>query len=369
MPNPQQNNNFIQPDVNQRSTSSEAFPFPSEPTAEINSHNPFENLPSQNLNNNQNNYRPKTNDCINQQLPNPFYNVHSNPPYQSYYPHHYPYRQSPNVNFPRRGLTDWNIQYDGSTSIERFLMKVEFLRKTNGYSYDYVISQFHSLLTKSAGRWYWSWVTDRQKEDVVITWEILTNALILHFGSVKSDDDISRLLEDKRQKPSEKFASYFEDFMTIHDGLKVPKSQQSLIKILKRNVSNRLYTLIHGIESPTVDAFAFRVGQIEYDLDMRSQWFPSALNKYRDGKKVNELQPEEENDEDESETKEIEEFRVNGNGFKDRSKRSSPNQRDNKDLHCYKCGNPGYTVPNCPKCQAQENSLERGNAVGTNLSQ
>lgn len=281
------------------------------------------------------------------------------------YPCNYPPQDRP--FFSKRGLNDWDLKYDGTSSVERFIVKVDIIRKANNLPWSYVVSQFHCLIKKPADRWYWSWIYAKQRDGIVVTWEILKNALIGHFGSAKSDDDIMQLLTDLRHKPSEKFSVYFEEFMTIHDGLKEPKDDQRLINIMKRNISDRLYYLTYLIEAPNVDSFAAKVSRIEEDLDRRFPSITYAPQKFKYNRKINELNKDENED---IEEKEIDEFRLNNNNPRDKFKtRNFSSYKENKDIHCYKCGNPGFTVQTCPKCQNQENSVERGNAVGTTLSE
>lgn len=268
-------------------------------------------------------------------------------------PHNYAGYYPPNMPFvSKRGLHDWDLKYDGSTSVERFIVKVDILRKANNLSWPYVVSQFHCLIKKPADRWYWSWMSAKQRDEIIVTWDLLREALISHFGSAQTDEDITRLLNDKRQKPSEKFAEFFEEFMTIHDALKTPKNDQELITILKRNISNRLFQLTYNISAPDVDSFRVKVLRVENDLERRYSCYSQ---KFKDGNRINELDQEEVVIVNE-ECINVDEVRMNGNSYRDNNRTRNSVQRESKDLYCYRCGNPGYTVPNCPKCQCQENS-------------
>lgn len=202
----------------------------------------------------------------------------------------------------------------------------------------------------------------KQIEGVEITWDILREALISHFSSAQTDEDVTRLLNDKRQKPSEKFADFFEEFMSIHDCLRFPKSDSELIAILKRNVNNRLFNLTYNFQATDVDSFRVMVQKVENDLDRRYQTYPFASQKSREYKKINEISHEDEIEaEDKTDDLRVDEIRVTGQGYRDnnngRSRRPS-----SKELHCFKCGYPGVTVPNCPKCNPQENQHESVNS-------
>lgn len=272
-------------------------------------------------------------------------------------------------NYTKRGLNDWDLKFDGSSSVERFIMKVNIIRQANNLPWPYVVSQFHCLIKKPADRWYWSWVCAKHRENVNITWELLREALISHFGSIQSDEDITRLLNDKKQKPSQKFFDFFEEFMTIHDALRKPKDDIELIKILKRNVSNRLFQFTYNIRSTSLEFFKNEVCILERDLDNRYE-SNAYLSRTRDGRRINELlntKEEEGNSEDNQNS--VEEFKLNGYNSRDRNNtRNSTFQKESKDIYCFKCGNPGFTVTNCPKCLHPENFKERGNGFGTSLS-
>lgn len=270
--------------------------------------------------------------------------------------HPYPYEH-------KRGLHHWELKFDGSTSVEHFIVKVDIIRRANNMTWAYVVGQFHCLIKKPADRWYWSWIYSQQRQNVVVTWDLLKNALIRHFGSIQTDEEITRLLNDKRQKPSEKFSDFFEEFMTIHDGLRVPKSDAELITILKRNICNRLFPLTYNILANDVDTFRILVSRVENDLERRYQSYPYNTQKFKDGKRVNEIVQEELSDSNEQEMC-VDELRGrNGRENKNR------NSHSGKELHCYKCGYPGVTVPTCPRCQDSENPLESGSHVGAHHSQ
>lgn len=282
------------------------------------------------------------------------------------YPY-YPYPPPQNPIYSKRGdLSNWDLKYDGKTSIERFIVKVDILRRANNLTWEYVVSQFHCLVKKltSADRWYFSWMNRMQLDSIEVTWDLLREALVGHFGSAYSDEDITRWLNEKRQQPSEKFSDYFEEFMTIHDGLRNPKSDQELINILKRNVTNRLFQLTYNIEAPDVDSFRVKVCRVENDLDRRYQSYSYNSSKFKEAKKINEL---DECSDENPEEKEVD--AINGFISRDGYKQNNSSFKDTKDVHCYKCGNPGFTVPTCPKCKNQENYVERGKSVGTSLSQ
>lgn len=258
---------------------------------------------------------------------------------------------------PKTALYNWDLKYDGTSSVERFILKVDIIRKANNLTWPYVVGNFHCLIKKPADRWYWSWVYSKQIEGVEITWEILRTALVSHFSSAQTDEDVTRLLNDKRQKPAEKFTDFFEEFMSIHDGLRVPKSDVELITILKRNVNNRLFNLTYNLQATNVDSFRIMVQKVEHDLDRRYQMYPFATQKFKDFKKVNELSHEDEAPEEELNEEDIrvDELRVTGQGQRDNQSRNRP--PNPRELHCYKCGFPGVTVPNCPKCNPQENEF------------
>lgn len=259
---------------------------------------------------------------------------------------------------PKNALHNWDLKYDGTSSVERFILKVDIIRKANNLTWPYVVGNFHCLIKKPADRWYWSWVYSKQIEGVEITWEILRNALVSHFSSAQTDEDVTRLLNDKRQKPAEKFTDFFEEFMSIHDGLRVPKSDVELITILKRNVNNRLFNLTYNLQASNVDSFRIMVQKVEHDLDRRYQMYPFTTQKFKDFKKVNELTHEDDEPEEELNDEDIrvDELRVTGQGHRDNQSRNRP--PNPRELHCYKCGFPGVTVPNCPKCNPQENGFE-----------
>lgn len=270
--------------------------------------------------------------------------------------HPYPYEH-------KRGLNHWELKFDGSTSVEHFIVKVDIIRRANNMTWPYVVGQFHCLIKKPADRWYWSWIYSQQRQNVVVTWDLLKNALIRHFGSIQTDEEITRLLNDKRQKPSEKFSDFFEEFMTIHDGLRVPKSDGELITILKRNICNRLFPLTYNILANDVDTFRILVSRVENDLERRYQSYPYNNQKFKDGKRVNEIVQEEFSDSNEQEVC-VDELRARNGRMENKNR----NSHSGKELHCYKCGYPGVTVPTCPRCQDSENPLESGSHVGAHHS-
>lgn len=273
---------------------------------------------------------------------------------------HPPYGYYPNYPPPKNGLHNWDLKYDGSSSVERFIMKVDIIRRANHLQWPYVVGNFHCLIKKPADRWYWSWVYAKQIEGVEITWEVLRHALISHFSSAQTDEDVTRLLNDKRQKPSEKFAEFFEEFMGIHDCLKIPKSDAELIAILKRNVNNRLFNLVYNFQARDVDSFRVMVQRVENDLDRRYQAYPFASQqKPKEYKKINEISQEYESEtEDTTDAIQVNELRVTGQGQRDNNNSRNNRRPVPRELHCFKCGHPGVTVPNCPKCNRPENESE-----------
>jgi hypothetical protein len=63
---------------------------------------------------------------------------------------YYTYPPIQNPMFTKRGdLSTWDLKYDGKTSIKRFIVKVDIIRKSNNLSWEYVVSQFHCLIKKT----------------------------------------------------------------------------------------------------------------------------------------------------------------------------------------------------------------------------
>lgn len=281
------------------------------------------------------------------------------------FPRYYPY-------ILKNGLHSWDLKYDGSTGIERFIAKVDILRKANHLSWEIVVSHFHCLIKSPADRWYWNWVYSKQRDNVTITWPMLHDALINHFGSVETDEDISRLLDDKRQKPNESFYDYFEDFMTIHERMKTRKSEQTLISIIKRNLSNKLFAVAYGIQADNLESFRLKILNLERDIDRRySNYHSSFVPKSNNFKKVNEICHSNEIQIDDEEKDQIcvDEIRTtnykNNNKFKQYFNENKDKNNKEKSIYCYKCGTLGTIFPNCPICHKQENEVESGRPINS----
>lgn len=117
---------------------------------------------------------------------------------------------------------------------------------------------------------------DMNRQGVSVNWPILRGALYKHFRQSETDADVTRMLNVRKMSANEKFEDYYEEIMRIHDKLSNPKSSEELISIIKRNVCNRLFSVVYSIHSTDLDHFRHDVLRAEYDLEHR---FPNHFSK------------------------------------------------------------------------------------------
>lgn len=162
-------------------------------------------------------------------------------------------RTSAHVNFPPVNVTQssishqntqisqiiskWNISYDGSAkdvAVERFLFRVEYLASVFGISDSQLVKNFGFLVRGVAKEFYWMVIEKTANLD--LSWKQLRCAFINQYQIRRSDSDIKRILDARKQRNRESFQDFYNDLLCLSLPLREPLFDQDLIELMQRNM-------------------------------------------------------------------------------------------------------------------------------------
>lgn len=151
----------------------------------------------------------------------------------------------PNRNNLR--IDKWDVVFDGNPdgiNVEDFIFRVEYLIKYHGYTWSEIHGDFHKLLKGNAKDWYWLFI--RSKGEIKRSDEI-KNALLQQYRSNRSDYELLRDLEERKQRHGETIDAYFHAMNKLRATLRTPLPEEEMIRILKRNLNSNLSQIVYAI--------------------------------------------------------------------------------------------------------------------------
>lgn len=255
----------------------------------------------------------------------------------------------------------WDLVFDGNAEhlpVEDFIYRVEYLRECYGCSWEEVMRDFQRLLKGEAKEWYWM----RPKAKKFKEWKVLKHALLVHYGSHRSNYEYMRELEERRQRPGESIDSFFHATNRLRARLRMELPEFEMIRILKRNLRQGLAQIIYPMNIYTVEQLRDECKEVEKNILRRDYSMSGPSSRAAPARKyVDELSSEQYGESEEEEIEEINQFRkaiapkekvkemicwnCEKNGHLFNACPSIPRRK-----FCYKCGKPGVSALKCPHC-------------------
>lgn len=211
----------------------------------------------------------------------------------------------------------------------------------------------------------------------MLSWPELKVALIEHFRSMESDEELTRKMDDRHQGPNETFDQFYSDLLKLNSRLRTPKGPERLIFLIRQNVRSDIGGRLLTYKTDSLPEMVYTCRNIEkysYSHFPRSrQQNPQFQSHFP--KRVHEMEYQ---DPATRYTESVEAVvlsnastgpgavvcwncKVSGHIY-----HQCPSPQ--RTLFCYKCGLPNTTTPHCPKCsenRQRSNLVTRENCSST----
>ncbi|KAI8119862.1 hypothetical protein CVS40_8795 [Lucilia cuprina] len=286
---------------------------------------------------------------------------------QSFYPTSRPIKNPISVD-------KWDISFDGNIEklyIDDFIFRIEYMLKYHNYSWQDLKGEFHKLLKGDAKDWYWLLVQQRPIE----SWDELKKSLRVQYGSIRSEYELLRDFEERRQQQGESIDDYFLAMRRLRARLRNPLPEYEIIRIIKRNLRQNISQIVYSVQVFSVEQLrdtckevernyfrkqSFNIPQTRYVLPRRQvEEVEVEIDREKEMEVVEEIKYKVDNTYNKSDTVTTERIlcwncRLPGHLFTD-----CPSIQRN--LFCYRCGLIGVVTPVCPNCSGNK----RGGVIKT----
>lgn len=132
-------------------------------------------------------------------------------------------------------MIKWPLRFGGGPRdlpVDEFVFRAETLARLANLSQPAMALGLHQILTGNAATWYWIFI--RNHPDA--TWPHVRQALIEAFQSNVSDDAIRRLINDRLQRPNERFMDFCIAMQELEVRLTQRMTDAELLQTLRRNM-------------------------------------------------------------------------------------------------------------------------------------
>ena len=167
-----------------------------------------------------------------------------------------------------RSLSKWNIRFGGRSdergnerSVDRFLFQVEFLANAYHVSAARLVKELSVLLRGEPYEWYWNYI----QRNNIVTWQQLKAELIKMFRDRRTDDDVRRDLEARKQRYDrhESFLQFYNEMLSKTLKFRTPFPDADLLRILKQNMRPGLQIALAGENIMSIDCLIQRCMTLE----------------------------------------------------------------------------------------------------------
>lgn len=183
------------------------------------------------------------------------YDVESNEHEQYEQPIRRPMNNSTwNANrFVLPNIDKWRESFSGKPegiSIEEFIFRVETLAESGGIPLSKLATGIHLLLSAKAKSWYWLY----RRKNLSTSLYPLREAMRREFWLQKTDFEIRKEIEARKQGAKEPFSDYCINIEQLVSKMRNPVEEDELIEMLRRNMNSRLqnFLLLHHVYSAEV---------------------------------------------------------------------------------------------------------------------
>lgn len=114
------------------------------------------------------------------------------------------------------------------------MFRVEYLASVFCISDNQLVNNFGFLVRGAAKEFYWMVIEKTSNLD--LSWKQLRCAFVNQYQIRRSDSDIKRMLDSRKQKNREPFQDFYNDLLCISLPLREPMLDQDLIELMQRNM-------------------------------------------------------------------------------------------------------------------------------------
>lgn len=269
----------------------------------------------------------------------------------------------------RSPMEKWDICFDGNPDhldVEDFIFRVEYLQEYYRIPWSDVVGDFQRLLKNEADDWYWLAL---KRSGKFRSWGELKFSLLQQYRSRRSDYEIMRDLEERRQRPGETIEAFFHAMKKLGARLRVQLPDWEMIRIIKRNLRQNLAQIVYPIQVNSMEQLRDECREVERNFIKRTAEpmpVPPTSRFVSHRRQVSEVCEDQEFGEND-----VDEVR-----FPSKSSRPYSAKGESKDIicwnchyvghvwmecgskkkniFCYKCGMADVVVPECPKCSGNK---------------
>lgn len=253
-------------------------------------------------------------------------------------------------------VNKWNLKFNGDCkemSVNAFLERVEELRVARHLSKTELFNSALDLFTGRALIWF------RAAKKRCVNWESLTVLLKEEFQPPDYDERLLDEIKHRTQGKNESVGLFIAVMTNMFERMSEPVEESKQLKIILRNMSPFYQSNLSLTNIETVSdllKYCKRLEAKKYDIDNFT--LPTRTK--------HELEPDLAYVSTEKDVSLVAQpstctqiFTITCWNCHKSGHRSSQCQ-EQKQKHCYRCGNAGFTVRDCPKCTSSGNG-RRGN--------
>lgn len=242
-------------------------------------------------------------------------------------------------------ISSLNLKYNGKTCVLSFLGRLDELVRSRSLNYRKVFRSAAELFTDSALLWY------RGICSSVDSWEDLKQELLDEFLPTDFDYRLMEELKARTQGIDESFSSYYSVMLNFFARLRTPISDEEKLRILRRNIRPSFSERLALVPIVSLSDFKSKCKELETQK-LNSQFFveppkQSQQTLASDLAYKCTVRPAVAAVSAEPQKSRSNLFcyrcRVNGHSLRNCTV-------DKSVLVCFSCGEKGYTVYSCPKC-------------------
>lgn len=252
-----------------------------------------------------------------------------------------------------------NLKYNGKTCVLSFLGRLDELVSSRSLNYSKVFRSAAELFTDSALLWY------RGISASVDSWEDLKQELLDEFLPSDFDYRLMEELKARTQGVGETFSSYYSVMLNFFARLRSPISDDEKLRILRRNIRPAFAEKPALIPIVSLSDFKVKCKELEKQR-LNSQYFveppkPNSQTLASDlafkGNVPSLVAAVTASPQTQGTTLFCLRCRVNGHSLKTCTAE--------RYLICFRCGEKGFTVTNCPRCVKSKPSVKVNTATYT----
>lgn len=167
-------------------------------------------------------------------------------------------------------IARWNVKFNGRTSVNEFLERIEELRMSRGVSHQQLLRCAPELLTQDALLWY--------RTRRFSSWQDLVSQLREAYLPYDYEFSLMDEIRRRTQGAQEKVMTFINVMENLLRKLKQPPSEIDRVALIKRNLLPNIQSQLALHQVSTVDEL-IRLGRAVEETEMRIQRFvppPSA---------------------------------------------------------------------------------------------